>query len=390
MINQTSIIQCVPYEIYRNSKMTIVEHPQTGEYFEVNEIALRTIEKLSNDKSIVTVSDEIKEEFPEEAMIDVASFVEDLIDMNLVLSVDGLNIFSPQKSHRPENFKWVPPGIGKFFFNKFTIKLYLIMIGLNICLFIYKPSLFPIYNDVFLFDSMLLNVISLLFITIFLVLTHELGHILSIRAHDFPTNLEMSTRLFFIVFETDMTHAWRLDSKERNTLFLSGLYIDNLLLLIALLTQLLLPPGSFIIDLCAFIALDIIIRILYQFGVYMKTDLYFVLETITGVYNLMERGRCWLMGIRKSIRQLPISLPKEEPTVKWYACFYVIGVGLTFLLFTTYLLPTLVISLIKTYPNFQLGIYQPLFWDALLYWSQVFIYIILLLLMKRKASLTIK
>ena len=91
MINQTSIIQCVPYEIYRNSKMTIVEHPQTGEYFEVNEIALRTIEKLSNDKSIVTVSDEIKEEFPEEAMIDVASFVEDLIDMNLVLSVDGLN-----------------------------------------------------------------------------------------------------------------------------------------------------------------------------------------------------------------------------------------------------------------------------------------------------------
>ena len=120
----------------------------------------------------------------------------------------------------------------------------------------------------------------------------------------------MSTRLFFIVFETDMTHAWRLDSKERNTLFLSGLYIDNLLLLIALLTQLLLPPGSFIIDLCEFIALDIIIRILYQFGVYMKTDLYFVLETITGVYNLMERGRCWLMGIRKSIRQLPIFLPK--------------------------------------------------------------------------------
>ena len=59
------------------------------------------------------------------------------------------------------------------------------MIGLNICLFIYKPSLFPIYNDVFLFDSMLLNVISLLFITIFLVLTHELGHILSIRAMTF-------------------------------------------------------------------------------------------------------------------------------------------------------------------------------------------------------------
>ena len=63
MINQTSIIQCVPYEIYCNSKMTIIEHSQTGEYFEVNEIALRTLEKLSNDKSIVTVSDEIKEEF---------------------------------------------------------------------------------------------------------------------------------------------------------------------------------------------------------------------------------------------------------------------------------------------------------------------------------------
>ena len=390
MINQTSIIQCVPYEIYRNSKMTIIEHSETGEYFEVNEIALRTLEKLSHDKSIVTVSDEIKEEFPEEAMINVASFVEDLIEMNLVLSVDGFNIPSPQKSHHPDNFKWIPPRIGKFFFNKITIKLYFLIIGLNIGLLIYKPSLFPIINDVFLFDSMLLNVISLMIITMFLVLAHEFGHILSIRAHNFPTNLEMGSRLFFIVFETDMTHAWRLEPKERNTLFLSGIYIDSLLLLVALIPQIILQPGSFIIDLCAFIALDIMIRILYQFGVYMKTDLYFVLETLTGVYNLMDRGRCWLKSIKKAVSKAPFSLPKEQPTVKWYASFYVIGIGLTFSILVSYVIPTLVLSLMKTYPNFQLGIYHPLFWDALLYWLQIAIYLILLLLMKRKAAMALK
>lgn len=61
---------------------------------------------------------------------------------------------------------------------------------------------------------MVLNILIYLSISLVLIFIHEFGHILAIRAHDLPAKLSIGNRLLFIVFETDLTQAWKLDQKR--------------------------------------------------------------------------------------------------------------------------------------------------------------------------------
>lgn len=304
--------------------------------------------------------------------------------MKLVQEVDGQRIGNESSEKKqPQGFKWISPKTGSFFFNRFTSIIYPVLFIVNLALLVLHPDLFPHYKDLFVFKLMLVNIPVWLMLTFFLVLIHEFGHILAIRAKNLSTKLEIGHRLFLVVFETDMSSVWKLSPKERNKLYFAGLCFDTLVLFIALFGQLAFSNPSYIIHgILRMVVLDTFIRMVYQLCVYMKTDLYYVFENSTGCYSLMENAQRFLrefFKLRKKNRAAGEAVFKgEEKIVYWYAIFYMAGVMITIILYVLFYIPQTIFALQKMLPGFQKPVASLSFWDSAVFSLQLLIGIILL------------
>jgi putative peptide zinc metalloprotease protein len=386
-ITLDSRLLLVPIVIRKDKKHYIIEDTLSGDFYEMPEVCVDAINLINQGEKIGEIERKLKRNYPNEE-INLLDFVAQLLDLELVDEIDGVVLKKQQPQKESSGILWIPPKIGQLFFNKFTYAVYVVLFVLNLALFITHPSLFPHHKDIFVFDIMVLNVILWMTITFLLVLIHELGHVLAMRSHDLPTKVEISHRLFFVVLETDMSSVWKLAPKDRNILFLAGLCFDTVLLFIALIIQLMFPNGPEItIGLMNLAIFDIVLRMIYQCCFYMKTDLYFFFENVTGCYNLIENAQ---QNIRKHLLFLKTKLREEvvfsgeKNTVFLYSIFYFLGVAITITLFFTYYIPEVIYAGKQLLPGFGHSPTSLAFWDAVVFSLQVSIFILLLLYSWRK------
>jgi putative peptide zinc metalloprotease protein len=381
-ITLQSILSVVQIEIHKDKKHYIVEDLASGDFYEMPEVCIEAIKLIEEGKRLGEIEEALKFRFPAED-VNLIEFSEQLFDMDLIEAIDGVKVIKREKEKESLGFLWISQKAGKFFFNKITLILYMGLFVVNLILLITKPSLIPHYQDVFISDVMAVNILAYLGITFTLVLIHEFGHILAMRAYNQPTKLEVGHRLLLVVLETDMGSVWSLPSKNRNVLYLAGLCFDNVILFAALMSKLIFPKSSGIfLSLISLAVYDVFIRVVYQCCVYMKTDLYYVFENMTGYYNLMENAK------QKIKSQLPFFKSKnnkdeifsgEKYIVYGYSIFYLFGVTVSLLLITIFYLPVLFYGLELTLPNLLEPPSSLVFWDAILFLSQFLLLLILLL-----------
>jgi putative peptide zinc metalloprotease protein len=383
-----SRLKLVPIEVCKDKKRFIVEDIATGEFYEMPEVCIDAIHLIINGKALGEIEKELKERYPDEE-IGLVDFACQLVELGLVEELDGVKVeLDVHKSKESLGFQWISPKLGQFFFNKVSMILYSILFVLNIILLISHPELFPHYKDLFIFRLMVLNIPAWLVITIILLLIHEFGHILAVRAWDIPTKLGVGHRLFLVVLETDMSPVWKLPSKDRNVLYLAGICFDTVMLFLSLATQLLIPNVSGVfLGILHVVVLDTFIRMVYQCCIYMKTDLYYVIENSSGCYNLMENAQ---QLIRKKLSFIKFSgteeviFDGERKTVFLYSIFYFIGVFLTVFLYILFYLPQLFYAFHKEIPKFEKTPRSLEFWDAVLFVLQITIIFGILLYSWRK------
>src|SRR5690606_19199683 len=226
----------------KDKKHYIVEEPVSGDFFELPEIGVDALKRLEQGEELVSIEHTLKNSYPDEE-VDMVDFVEQLLELGLVQKVDGVPVKREQSRATTNSggFFWIPQSVGRLFFNRVMNKVYLLLFLANIIILILNPELFPHYKDIFLFDSMVLNILMYLSISLVLILIHELDHILAIRPHDVPAKLSIGNRLIFIVFETDLTQAWKLDPNKRNILYLAGISFEQVILSLSFGIMLLFP-----------------------------------------------------------------------------------------------------------------------------------------------------
>ncbi|BAK15708.1 predicted membrane-associated Zn-dependent protease 1 [Solibacillus silvestris StLB046] len=387
-VSLQSEITLYPLSIRQDKKHYIVEEPISGDFFELPEIGVDAIKRLEQGEELVSIEHALKTSYPDEE-VDIIDFVEQLLELGLVQEVDGVLVKKEQSksTSRSGGFLWIPHSVGRLFFNGVMNKIYLLLLVANIVILILNPNLFPHYKDIFLFDSMMLNIISYLFISLLLILIHEFGHILAIRSHDLPAKLSIGNRLIFIVFETDLTQAWKLDPKKRNILYLAGLSFEQVILFLSLGAMLLFPDAG-IIGILGIIVLDIFIKFIYQCCFYMKTDVYYVVENITGCYNLMENGKIYLNSRTKK-RRKDVEINKEMFQGEWnlirlYSVFYIVGVVLTLILAVLYFVPQLYYTYTTIYLNLLGTGDRAAFWDAIAFLIMTMLMLVLLMYVANK------
>jgi putative peptide zinc metalloprotease protein len=382
-----SNLSLVPIEIRKDNTRFIIEDQISGEFYEMPAICIDAIKFINQGEHLGKIERILKAKYPNEE-VDLIDFAEQLIDLQLIDSINGEKVERQNKKNEKLGFLWISPKIGKFFFNKVTYPIYWLLFILNIVIFILHPSLFPHYEDIFVFEIMVLNVVFWMVVTFLFVLIHEFGHVLAMRAFNLPTKLEIGHRMFFVVLLTDMSPVWRLTPKDRNVLFLAGLCFDTVLLSISLILQLVVPNHQWLLmGLMNLAVFDILLRMLFQCCIYMKTDLYFVFENISGCYNLMENTKQTIrqrFSFLKPTASEEVIFSGEKKTVFIYSLFYLLGIILTVVLYFMYYIPEVIYAAKKLLPGFTQPPSSLLFWDALVFSLQVGIFITLLLYSWRK------
>ena len=378
-----------PLSIQKDKKNYIVEEPVSGDFFEMPVICIDAIERINKGHTLGEIEIELREKYPNEN-VDMIEFGGQLIELGLVQEVDGEKLPQKKEVHASTGFTWIPSSVGRFFFNGISNKIYLVLLLINISLIIWNPGLFPHYKDIFLFDSMMLNIITYMLISLVLIIIHEFGHILAIRSYDLPAKLGIGNRLIFVVFETDLTSAWKLAPRQRNILYFAGMSFEQLCVLIALTIQLLFPEANAIlIGILGIVVFDIFIKTLYQCCFYMKTDVYYFVENSTGCYNLMESGKQYLsrwLPFLKSDSSDAETFDGEQRIVRMYSVFYIAGILLTLSLLVFYFLPQAYYAYSQVFSNLLWSTTPSAFWDAIAFLGQTVLLLGLFVYSKRKAS----
>jgi putative peptide zinc metalloprotease protein len=127
-----------------------------------------------------------------------------------------------------------------------------------------------------------------------IILVHEFAHLVTARAAGVPARITLSTRLQFLAAQTDVSGVWAAPRRTRLTTYLAGMGIDICAAGICLLILDLAQPQGLARHLLAVAAAETLLGLPLQFLVFMRTDIYFVLQDLTRCANLYADGSAYL------------------------------------------------------------------------------------------------
>lgn len=335
-----TILKLYPVSIIKDKKSYIIEDTISGDFYEMPKICVDAIEFIKQKWTLGQIEAELKRLYPDEK-VDIINFAKQLIDFGLVKAIDEIELKVKKTNLTMSGFSWVSPRFSRLFFHKQSNRIFICLTMINLLLFLTNTELIPHYEDLFLFESIIYNMLTFSLISLIMMVIHEFGHILAARSFDLPAKLGVGHRFFLVVFETDLTYAWRLFPKERNTLYLAGMYFEQFILFIILIIKLFInfqdPILSGILN---FIILDLFYKAIYQCCFFMKTDIYYIFENSSGCYNLLENSRHYLSQLFSSNRKKRQEwFENETKIIKVYSVFYIIGVVFMITLLIFYIIP---------------------------------------------------
>ncbi|MEV0787030.1 hypothetical protein AB0I52_29530 [Streptomyces sp. NPDC050423] len=207
-----------------------------------------------------------------------------------------------------------------------------------VVLLVRMPDVRPYPRTLFFSDSLLLVQVGLLFAQLPFVFLHESFHALAGRRIGIPSRLGVGRRLYFVVFETTLNGLLGVPRRKRYLPFLAGMVADALIfsLLICAAAVDAHRHGhdlSFVGRFTVALAFVTALRFVWQFYLFLRTDLYYVFSTALGCVALHDATRalirntlCRLLGLRHRVVDLEQWSDRDRKVARWYAPFAAAGV----------------------------------------------------------------
>lgn len=346
-----------PASALRVRPLTVVEHgedyligdAERGTYIVVPPVGVTVIELLRSGRPVTEITVAAAESSGMD--VDVADFAEALCELGLAEPAEGPAL---QASAAPEPLagfrvvparrRWAPLVVGLPAWLFAGLAFLVCVVG-----FAVRPGLWPSVADAFPLGTPILSVITLTAVTCVLRGLHELCHWLAARAEGVAAKVRIDRRLYFLVFETDLTGLWGLPRRRRYWPLLIGLGFDTVVLAIVLALRLAAQAGfwhppSGLAKILAAVTLVQVVGICMQFFVFMRTDVYAVVLTATGCSNLWSVTRLMLrryLGLARPAHQAELeeAHPRDRAVARWYVWLYVAGTLLAMWFFVAYFVP---------------------------------------------------
>jgi putative peptide zinc metalloprotease protein len=369
----------------------IVGDRAQGAFVQLPQIGVTVIERLRTGASIAEVtstfhatagstaaggsSGEDPADPPDD--VDVLDFANTLLELGFIRAIDGVVVVGAGSGEwewrwlagpRPEKIRWL--------FGRVAWCLYSLLFAGCVAIEIASPSYRPHASDFFFLSDPLASIAILTVISFAAVGGHECFHWLAGCAQSVSARFAISRRLYFLVFETDLTQLWSVPRRRRYGPLLAGMAFDTTVLSATIIGRLLIASGTVTVPpgvrhLLAAVAVLITTNLVWQFCVFLRNDLYLVLSTLLGCVNLWRIAM--LMVKRMLWRLTPVEqaeLAAADDRSRWHARWYswlcvagVVGAGW----YAAYIMAPVIWHVIRSLTNHltSLPATSPRFWEAL-------------------------
>lgn len=261
--------------------------------------------------------------------VDIVEFLEVLEEFEMILA-DG------EQAQGPQQVRW--QGLGRALFSPVAFAAYGLLVAITAVALIRDHSLVPSYRHLFFTNSSLVVLtVGIVFGQLPWILLHESFHALAGRRLGLNSTLRLGRRFYFVVFITNLDGLVAVPRRKRYLPMLAGMLMDVLLFCaLTLLAEPLhsssSPALSFLGRLLLSMAMGIVLRFVWQFYFFLRTDLYFTAITVIGCNDLQTvakqllQNRFYAAIGRKDKLVDPASwTPRDASVARWYSWLMVLG-----------------------------------------------------------------
>lgn len=319
-----------PLSIRPDGDSWVIGRVDTGEFAVMPAVAHRAITLLSGGYTVGETARVLRQETGTDFA--VADFVASLDELGFVAAVDGETRAGPDLP-RP-TLPWLRPRHVRWMLHPATAWLALMIIIAAAIVMICVPALVPRYHDLVWSRHAGIVLAGNAVLGWALVFLHELGHLTTARAAGVPARMSLSTRLQFLAAQTDVSGVWAAPRRIRWTVYLAGITVNLVIAAGCVLLQPVTTPGGLARHILAATALESVLFLPFQLLIFMRTDLYFLVQDAAGCANLYADGSAHLRylaryGLRRGAsrprdpaRALP---PAERRAVRAYSWLLLTG-----------------------------------------------------------------
>jgi hypothetical protein len=174
-------------------------------------------------------------------------------------------------------------GLGRAVFSPPAALAWLAVVAIAVAGCARDPHLVPSRHDVFFVPSLVVIEFTIVAAQVPLTLVHELAHVLAGRRVGVWSRLRVSHRFTVVVFETVLDGLVVVPRSKRYLPLAAGMLADLVVMAVlvdaAWLLRTWLHHASLAALICLALAYTTIPRVAWQFFVFLRTDVYFLLQT---------------------------------------------------------------------------------------------------------------
>jgi putative peptide zinc metalloprotease protein len=350
-----------PFSRQIEGSEVVIGLPKSSLFLALPTDAVEVLDDLASGNTVGQAQELYRERYGE--VPDLVALLKELEERGFVQSSEAsagpaaIAGVPPQRFHL-ESF---PPTLAMVLFGRPALTLYAALIVAAVVVTAFNPGLIP-GREAFVFKEHMsltnLGIVAVMLVTLGI---HELAHFVAARAHGVSSRFGLGNRLWELVAEADLTGLWALPRQERFVPLLAGMIADTVLasLLVGFLfarKQAWLIWSWPSVQFCQAVLLIILLRLLWQFFLHVRTDLYYVLTNLLGCKNLLGDTetalRNWASRFLPALGYTDQShIPNQERRIiRVYAAIWVLGRALAFSVFLFIRLPVLIKYLALTLP----------------------------------------
>jgi hypothetical protein len=260
--------------------------------------------------------------------VDIDEFLE-------VLEELGMIVHGGELVTEPVVVRWRRLGVAVF--SPVAWLFYLAIVIAGIVVMIDLPGVAPHYSNVFFVPSLVVVQLFALFGQIPLILVHEAFHALAGRRLGIPSSLRVGRRLIFVVFETSLDGLVAVPRRQRYLPILAGMLADAVFVAaLTLVAATLRDPATGALGLfaraCLALAFYTLMRLVWQFYFFLRTDLYYLVCTALGCVDLHTVALAMLRVRLARVLPLPAKPvdesdwhPRDREVARWYSWLVLVG-----------------------------------------------------------------
>jgi putative peptide zinc metalloprotease protein len=335
MYTRDTVVDVPPFTRQPEGEDVIIGRIETGIFLAVPPEAVELLEQLAQGKNIGEVADQYQRDHGE--TLDFEDFLSVMEAKGMVRPQrEDVSADAPSPRTRSRyHFRNFPQPLARRLFSPPVLAGSFVLIALALAAFIRDPSLVQGWRDLYFPDHRTLNWTILILAGYIALFLHELAHLVAARSLGVNSRMGISNRLWYLVAETDLTGLWSVPKRQRYLPMLAGILLDAasgaVLVLVLAYAQKWLRLSPMSARLLRALAFTYLMRLVWQFCLFVRTDLYYVIANFFNCRNLLSDTKALLRNLLARVLPFvrPVDQsdipPAEKRIIRVYAVFLVAG-----------------------------------------------------------------